>query len=722
MQIAHNLLSQFTQRQLNIETSSGKKSAEKLSSGYRINRSADDAAGLAISEKLRHQIRGLEQASRNIQDGISICQIADGGLHESMEILQRINELSIQAANDTNTPSDRKEIQREIAQLVLELDKIANTTEYNAHLYPLRDGHQINNPSTNPPVNPPTDPPTNPPITIPGPTTKPVNPVVPPLLESDYGGGTVQIIDSNTISNYSSYVDSIGKLHYVLGEGTFQIMQNAGSNIVYDISGTSYLENTDLKNVSIQCKGTNLSIKNVIIDNSANTKIKDNQIGAAIEFLESGNKLNCFETNKVCAGRDSYDVDPNEGGMYKSHVQKAGIQVPANADLEINGTESSILQAQGNEVNLTKESSSGYCPGIGGYDMNENCGNITINSGHIIAEPCPQNGFGVGIECDNLTVNGGLVDVYAGVADQAIYVREHMEVNGGAINAMSSLTERYTGPKCNIFTRWGTIDINGGFLYSCWNGNRYSGSAFGNNPYDGMGGASINIRGGNVVAVSKNGPGIYLNSNSSMTITGGNVISVSPDTLNAIELKATSILMADGELDDPKGFNDEKGHNIYIYPTSKRPTDPDKPTDPDNPFDPTGDTDGVFIQVSNLAFVTIRIPFVDATAKSLGVDKLDVSTREGANEAMTLARKALDIVTDFRTIFGTRQNKLEHAKAVADNTAENSQTAESRIRDTDMSKEIVEYARNQILSQVSQSMLTQANQIPQRVLALLQNS
>ena len=112
--IAHNIASQFTNRQLNITTGKKTKSAEKLASGYKINRSADDAAGLQISEKMRKQVRGLNQASRNIQDGVSLCQVADGALNETTGILQRMREVSIQSANGTNSESDREAIQQEI--------------------------------------------------------------------------------------------------------------------------------------------------------------------------------------------------------------------------------------------------------------------------------------------------------------------------------------------------------------------------------------------------------------------------------------------------------------------------------------------------------------------------------------------------------------------------------------------------------------------------------
>ena len=131
MRINHNIAALNTYRQLTMGTNAASKSMEKLSSGLRINRAGDDAAGLAISEKMRGQIRGLEMAAKNSQDAISLIQTAEGALNETHAILQRMRELATQAANDTNTESDRAEIQKEINQLTSEINRIGNTTEFN---------------------------------------------------------------------------------------------------------------------------------------------------------------------------------------------------------------------------------------------------------------------------------------------------------------------------------------------------------------------------------------------------------------------------------------------------------------------------------------------------------------------------------------------------------------------------------------------------------------
>ena len=131
MIINHNISALNAHRQLGANQNAVTSSLEKLSSGLRINKAGDDAAGLAISEKMRGQIRGLEMAQKNAQDGVSLIQTAEGALNETHSILQRMRELAVQAANDTNTETDRGELQKELDELIDEIDRIAKTTEFN---------------------------------------------------------------------------------------------------------------------------------------------------------------------------------------------------------------------------------------------------------------------------------------------------------------------------------------------------------------------------------------------------------------------------------------------------------------------------------------------------------------------------------------------------------------------------------------------------------------
>ena len=131
MVVQHNMQAANANRMLNVTTSAQSKSTEKLSSGYKINRAADDAAGLTISEKMRKQIKGLDRASTNAEDGVSAVQTAEGALTEVHSMLQRMNELATQSANGTNSNTDRKAIQDEIDQLTTEIDRVSETTKFN---------------------------------------------------------------------------------------------------------------------------------------------------------------------------------------------------------------------------------------------------------------------------------------------------------------------------------------------------------------------------------------------------------------------------------------------------------------------------------------------------------------------------------------------------------------------------------------------------------------
>ena len=131
MVVQHNMTAANANRMLGVTTSAQAKQTEKLSSGYQINRAADDAAGLTISEKMRSQIRGLTQASKNAQDGISCVQTAEGALGEVEDMLQRMNELAVKSANGTNTTQDRAAIQKEVDSLVYEIDRVATSTNFN---------------------------------------------------------------------------------------------------------------------------------------------------------------------------------------------------------------------------------------------------------------------------------------------------------------------------------------------------------------------------------------------------------------------------------------------------------------------------------------------------------------------------------------------------------------------------------------------------------------
>lgn len=736
--IAHNMLSKFTERQLNITDKNKSKSSEKLSSGYRVNRAADDAAGLAISEKLRWQVRGLNRASLNISDGISLCQVADGALHEGHAILQRMRELSIQAASDTNTDEDRQAIQWEIEALIDELDRVADDTEFNKEIFPLKGDVSLSDAGG---------------AAGPGSAS-----TVAPLLDSDYPGSNVQIVDSSTISNYASYVDSDGKTHYQLGSGTFQII--GLSDAVFEVSGNSCIENTSLKNVTIECAaGTNLSVKNVTVDISANvygmwwTQVRGTGIGAALKFNGNGNSLNCYENNEFNGGMDNYIVytdgwttDYWSGQDINTYnIACAGINVGSGTELSVNGTQNSNLIVHGCEsrefVNHPQTYAAYTASSFGiGSNYHEDGGNIVINSGNISVYSGIKERIGDGMWCigggygASITINGGIIDAFGGgeacigggrtlgIQERGEYADCKLEVtiNGGIINAQGHNAIGGAGKGFAIIGGAAPqiINITGGDI-----------TAIGT--YVGIGNESpcesagiINISGGNIYVSALNGNGSAIGSGNDgyggeINITGGNITAVAKKPSDAIGTGKNSVSVKvniDGTLTDASGSDDGNGHNVYTYTgTTSGGTGGSQGTNHNG-------TEKIWIQMGAKSGQGMYLSLVDATAKGIGLTDppLDVTSFENASDAITRLETAIDKVSTYRSTFGAQQNRLEYGKTLDDLTAENSQAAESRIRDTDMAAEMVSHSKHSILQQAGQSMLSQANQIPNGVLRLLQ--
>lgn len=454
MVIQHNMAAMFANREQNVSEKKWASSAEKLSSGYRINRAADDAAGLTISEKMRWQIRGLDKASNNIEDGMSLIQVADGALNESHAVLQRMNELAVQAANDTNTDADRDAIQTEMDELAEELTRIAETTTYNNKIYPL----------------------------------------------AQEGVTKVQMPSG-------------------ISEVTLTIVNDTGADV--------------------ECHGT-------VYRNGETMVLND---------------VAWFDTSYRC----TY--------THLQHFDSAGH--PAGG-----GTNQSI-----SSYGITYHLSTWY-----GVD--------------------PANPAGSYI-FDYMTLDGLKVD-----ENGYIYYLGEFEYDTPVVGGVCDrhyLTQSALGV--------------------CW--------------------------------VTNTATGIWYSGD----------VTPTPEDCEAMQCARVQ-------------------------------------------YDTTDDE--IKIQSSSLAYQSIDIPLVDAKASTLGVEFLDVMTHTYAAKAIDTINKAIDKVSEYRTMFGALSNRLEHAQANVDNTMLNTQDSESKIRDTDMAGEMVSHSAASIISQTAQSMLAQTNQMTQGVLKLLE--
>ena len=349
MVVQHNLTAMNSNRMLGITSKSQAKATEKLSSGYKINRAADDAAGLSISEKMRKQIRGLTQASANAQDGISAVQTAEGALTEVHDMLQRMNELAVKAANGTNSEDDRNYIQAEVNQLVTEIDRVSTTTKFN-ETYLLK--------GTN--------------GTEPGKLTYAKAGAVNGLNADNLlaGDGVEKItgaagdtVTEATTGQYTTKKITLGgkEFHYVdsftkgtnadaksLQDIVADLNKNSGSTNKFYATDMSKLgelikrENTaDVKNASVDLEGTTLVAKvsafadlNKGLDMSLHVgadSTKDNKIGLTIENLSArGLGINGLEVNGADDSKATKAIDTIKAAIQKVSEQRSALGAVQN--------------------------------------------------------------------------------------------------------------------------------------------------------------------------------------------------------------------------------------------------------------------------------------------------------------------------------------------------------------------------------------------------------
>ncbi len=678
--IAHNMLSQFSERQLNITDKNKSKSSEKLSSGYRVNCGADDAAGLAISEKLRWQVRGLDRASQNIRDGMSLLNVADGALVEVHSMLRRMNELVIQAANDSNSYSDRDAIQQEINLLVQEIEQISTDTTFNT--MPVFNGENVQTADT---VNDLT-------LSLPLGTNVAINSSNIDLLLNRNADGSYELQDGHTYT----FDRNITNATFHIGNGA-----------------TVSVQNTILNNVAIVCDSAKLYLSNVSIVNENISLTYPKGFEGAPITCKGSTTINYLGTNYFRGTRYS----SAQGGPFKDY---AGIQVDAGNSLILNGNGS--LEASGS--NLAAGIGSGW---ISSQTNNTVSGNITIHSGYINAYST-QNGAGIG-GCyegvnGNIVIDGGSVHASswesgAGIGTGAIILGtpQHggsVMINGGTVEAVGGQIDGGAGigggfgsHGVNVTISDGTVTAKGGA----------GGAGIGSGKvYNGIPliSGDITLSGGNVTAVGSTATGgITPATHQGAAIGVGSFHPIGGMT-DQDWLDGFGTLTMDGVIGDMhmEGCSAKDGVN-YIFSYKGAVTAPQPPQ--------TDTESGAWwIQMGAASGNGIFISTGKISPADLKIDNLEVLSHEKSGFARTNIQNAIDKVSSICAHIGVQYNRLEYGQLIDDNTAENSQSAESRIRDTDMAAEMVNHSRHSILQQAGQSMLSQANQIPEGVLRLLQ--
>jgi flagellin len=543
MRINNNLMAMNAHRQLGMGNAAGAKSMEKLSSGFRINRAGDDAAGLSISEKMRAQIRGLNMASKNAQDGISLIQTAEGALQETHAILQRMRELANQSANGTNTAEERAAMQNEITQLKEEINRIGDTTEFN--------------------------------------TMKLLN----GSLQSD--GAVVGV---NTTNGAKVLTQTAAKL-------TAQTNLNGvdGSDISWTTKDTLLIDRAEISinwdqaltdsekallkadysttNMTDSQKSEVKDILNRVVNDAINAYNTANGANVSnVKFYESDGKL-VMESGKV--GQDS-QIDIENAAILAVFVDSGLVSSTGQDQISKAIAETDTLSFEINGVNFKTET---LAVATAGTDA------TTVAS-------------------DIQTKMRNAIDTY---------------------NTAAGLTKGMDG----------FIDKDALF---------------------------VEAKDGRMVIKSASGPVKFIEQEGKTTV------------------KDLGLTQAQTE---------------------------------------ASGNGGMTLQIGANRGQTMTFGINDMRTAGLKVDGVNVSTQAGAALALDTLDKAIKTVSEERSKLGAVQNRLEHSIKNLDTSAENLQASESRIRDVDMAKEMMEFTKNNILQQAAQAMLAQANQAPQGVLQLL---
>lgn len=600
MVVQHNMQAMNANRMLGVTVSSQAKSTEKLSSGYKINRAADDAAGLTISEKMRKQIRGLDRAVTNAEDGVSAVQTAEGALTEVHDMLQRMNELATQAANGTNSESDRQAIQAEIDQLVTEIDRVAETTKFNETYLLKGDGSDATR------------------------TIAAHDAGLNGKL-TDNGDGTSEFVMEKPLAVGDKV--TIAGTEYTIGKS-----KESADYVKKSDTATGGSHVPDAAGDSVTSNGSTTSIvaKVTTADATGATWAANDT------FTDADGKA--WKVVTGTTDEDKGEVKISEVGKYLT----AGSKITANADnSKLNGTEV-VDELASNEISVTDDTTG-----------------ITAMQGSIK----------VG---DTVTVDGTSKTVTAEEPKTLAEIKDLVKAAGDGKTVKVGSSEYTLGIATDETAKTITQDD---FLALVKDGSK------------------VSVDGTNYTAI------VSADTTDSKTITIDEAYSKITEELTkassiGTDTAATVKNAGSGRFTITQGTVAVKNglsFNLHV---------------------------GADADMTN----KINVNIDSMSAAGLGIKGINVLDATGADAtyAIDAIADAISKVSSQRSDLGAVQNRLEHTISNLDNVVENTTSAESRIRDTDMADEMVNYSKNNILQQAGQSMLAQANQANQGVLSLLQ--
>ncbi len=686
MFIQHNLLAENANRQLNVSSKRNAKTTEKLSSGYRINRAADDAAGLSISEKMRRQIRGLHQTVDNISEGVGYVQTAEGALNEVHDMLQRMNELAVKAANGTNTEEDRAYIDSEVQALKDEMDRIFRTTTFNERK-----------------------------IWEPGDRK---------LL----GYRTVEAVDDR--NTYNSL--AVTNKNYAVLPGGNRHLSTTSYGTPYSVYYGGYFHvNADVQNgVNISWTGYNGQQYETQYIDWDTLKAQDYSFEIS-DYFDKDKYPELFDgsqpvfTHKMAFSPSETATIDDIAYCLNGRTMDADTRVPMRGTWE--------NTVSGNQ-NFTIENVLLYYPAA--YASLKNTG--TAGNGHNFdaadddfLEPSLQG-------TTNLTTHPQYSTVPTARNDstgwQFSFEMEGIGSVKGTCDNIKYWSNDTTDDHEKIWWNWyyeydqhGTVirqekrqvvrTVNGTLagLMDTLTGDENAGTP---GVLNGKNQGCNDGPGGTIIM------NFNLTADSGFQYTGANGTAVNNSVdvgtfALRIPVSSTdteeSILTKVKEALNDKSILDFATHNtdsvsLYsVYPRYKGINAPIY-----------GGICGFYVQAGTEGGQHISVQYESLSTLALGIGDTNTLTQESSGKAIDEIKGALQMVSEQRSTFGAYQNRIEHARNINANVEENTQAAESRIRDSDVADLMMEYSINNILMQAGTSMLTQANQSSQSILELLQ--
>ncbi len=749
MRINHNIAALNAWRSLTLTDMSQTKSLERLATGLRINRAADDAAGLAISEKMRAQIRGLFQASRNAQDGISMLQTAEGALNEVHGILQRMRELAVQAASDVVTSSDREHIQKEIDQLKAEIDRIAAATEYNtkkllngsaAALWSASDGDTV--------------------VVVRG------------ALSS--GVGNFQL----TIRAQAGEAEILrSDIMKVREDGIVTRLQVDSSSGVTRVVPTGFGPGDWALHTESSATAANASVSGgqTFQQNTASgPAISTVSISVALQY----NASMLFTVTEVDTSTDRVRVavvshEYASGGTYERQVADLWLQTSGNNSgvqvgnitfdaLDINDNIDAFRVNDRWVINITGKADTGDAQVVVSAGGNYYDRTLNFSAGALDSATRTIRGFYLGSDGTvydtslQMTVSGALQD---GSPAASFTVSRGGDVAGKTV-ALKDIDRFYDASGNFILNSPQTVTIVQG------DGTKASLTVFGTDTIatleaklnkairEDLGQGELvdngldrfatyvtspdatgpeSVRGSFVIRTAIPGkagklnfvgPADLLGALSLVTVEEATETTylVSVQDLDTGEVVATDVSVSGNSLIgvvDPNVdvlFAPSAGVEATTFDVnSKKWTHTPGSTSINIHLMPNGQN----IHIGANAGQGLDASFGRMDSVALGVSNILVTSGELANEALPIIDGAISRVSEQRATIGALQNRLEHTIANLGVAAENLVAAESRIRDVDMAQEMMEFVKLQILMQSGTAMLAQANQRPQTVLQLL---